>query len=172
MAAQLKRGWGNFSVMGTCCVYDEFWPICLLLEGKHVWHLVMTLSILLGCLFFWQRWISLLFLVSSYRMMLVNKVSLLGQSMFTFTCFTGTVTVCLITRKAMRCFHPPSQEYRLNLIKDFILNAKESNKRIKSINFKWSFQMFDWFFFRNCVIFPSFPFFCPPKKSCHCNFVA
>lgn len=24
------------SVMGTCCVYDEYWPICLPLEGKHI----------------------------------------------------------------------------------------------------------------------------------------
>lgn len=22
--------------MRTCCVYDEYWPICLPLEGKHV----------------------------------------------------------------------------------------------------------------------------------------
>lgn len=90
---QLKMGWGNVSVMGTCCVYDEYWSICLPLEGKHVWHLVLTLSLLLGRLFFWQRWIRVLFLISSYRMTLVNKASLLGQSIFTFTCFTGTVTV-------------------------------------------------------------------------------
>lgn len=172
MAAQLKRGWGNFSVMGTCCVYDEFWPICLLLEGKHVWHLVMTLSILLGCLFFWQRWISLLFLVSSYRMMLVNKVSLLGQRMFTFTCFTGTVTVCLITRKAMRCFHPPLSRIQTQFDKSFHFKCKRIKQTNKIHKFQITFSNVWLIFFRNCVIFPSFPFFSPPKKSCHCIFVA
>lgn len=49
---RIKMGWENVSVMGTCCVYDEYRPICLPLEGKHVWHLVLTLSLLLGCLFF------------------------------------------------------------------------------------------------------------------------
>lgn len=67
------------SVMGTCCVYDEYWPICLPLEGKHIWHLMLTLSLLLRCLFFWQRWIWVLFLISSHSMMLVNKASLLGH---------------------------------------------------------------------------------------------
>lgn len=39
------------SCIWSCCVSDEFRPMCLLVEGKHVWHLLLTLSRLPGCLF-------------------------------------------------------------------------------------------------------------------------